>query len=104
MNSLRSDVKAIFFWSYAAIALSLWALIGFLPIAGMLIADAPIKDRVIHGVFLVSGFVGIIGVYIAYLYLRVPTPGKVSQRSLAKPLTVYATLWLAAYWTFAWPG
>ena len=101
-SNLRKDVKSIFFWTYAAVVLSTWALIGFVPISGASVADASIGYRLLHGVFLVTGFVGFIGAYVVYLFIRVPSLGQDRKKSIAVPLTVYATAWLIAYWAFSW--
>ncbi|MEM1145669.1 MAG: hypothetical protein AAGI88_24105 [Pseudomonadota bacterium] len=102
MADLREDVKGILFWTYAAVVLSTWALVSFLPIAGIAINESSIGLRVLQGVFLMSGFLGFCGAYLLYCFLRIPIPGRKRSKSVAKPLTAYASLWLAAYWGLAW--
>jgi hypothetical protein len=81
--------------------LSIWALVSFLPIVGLLTADKPLVFLIADLLFLMTGFVGLISPVIAAVFLTRPGSGGAAKNILKGRLvliTLYATVWLALYW------
>jgi|GEM_PF-1912533 len=104
-KKLRSDVNRILFWCFATLILGAWALCGFLPLAGLLIDGASPLFLLGQAAFLLTGFVGVLGLIILAQLLTPAGGGNTARRMLSGrigQLTAYATVWLVAFGLFVY--
>lgn len=105
MTSLsHRGVARLFLWMYAVPVLGFWAMLSFLPLAGVLIDEATTLSITGDAVFFVLGFGGLFSVYLLALYFAAGGEHRTLifgyMRGRVGMLTAYATLWLVAYWLF----
>ncbi len=99
-----SSVSRIFLWVYAAPVLTTWAIVSFLPIAGVLIDGVSLISMLGDALFFLLGFAGLFTVYLFALYLTADR--SLRTKILKAPqdrvgfFATYATLWLVGYWLF----
>lgn len=103
--TLRNDVNRILFWCFATLVLGTWALCGFLPFAGLLIEGASPLFLVGQAAFLLTGFVGVLGLVLLAQLLTPAGGGNTARRMLSGRiglLTAYATVWLITFGLFVY--
>jgi hypothetical protein len=103
-NSLAGDIKRNLFWAYATIALSVWALAGFLPFFGLFVQDQTTLEVIIEAVFLSTGSLGVFGLLLAVAFMkgRRRFVDRGPRSSKAGILVSYASLWMVAYAAYVW--
>lgn len=103
-TAASKDITKAFFWGYASIALSIWALASFLPLFGLFIPNQSYADLGIQALFLVTSFLSVFGGYMAVRLLKWQSvePVDGTKPSKAGLLIAYASLWLIAYSLYIW--
>jgi hypothetical protein len=99
----RESVAQAVVGVYAALILSFWGLLSFLPLAGVLIDGASPISIVGDVIFFALGFGGFATAYILALFVAQPAFRVriyASLRGRVGLVSVYATIWLVAYWLF----
>lgn len=97
----RKEIGKLVIGICAVPILSVWALVSFLPIAGLLGPGKPLIFAVADVLFLLTGF----GAFLAPVVAAVAFAGpgargniKAALQGRLAALTAYASLWLALYW------
>ncbi|MEO1404873.1 MAG: hypothetical protein AAFV54_00080 [Pseudomonadota bacterium] len=84
--------------SFGTITISIWALAGFLPIFGLLIQDQSLSHYLIQAAFLGTSAVSIFAIAVTLNLLKGQNIRVVRQaRPRLVTLTIYASVWLVAY-------
>ena len=84
--------------SFGTITISIWALAGFLPIFGLLIQDQSLVYYLIQAGFLGTGAVSVFAIAVTLNFLKGRNIRVVRQaRPRLVTLTLYASVWLVAY-------
>ena len=97
----RKDISRLIIGICAVPILSVWALVSFLPIAGLLGPEKPLIFAVADVLFLLTGFGALLAALVAaVLFARPQARGtvKASLKGRLGLITAYATVWLALYW------
>ena len=97
------DVRKLLVWTYNASVVSVWALVSFLPVVGLIQREASTAAILGEALFLATGLVGL-GSGAAAIFLMVPpeSRGRIANPLKDRPgvLAIYTTLWLGAYAAF----
>jgi hypothetical protein len=107
MSSARLEIRKLIVWSYVAPVASVWGIVSFLPVVGLLQKDISATALVAELLFLATGLIGVGGVAAGLSLLVAPE----HRSALPKPLrgrpgviAVYTTVWLVAYAAFQIPA
>jgi hypothetical protein len=96
-------VARLVLWVYTAPVLTLWALLSFIPIAGIFIEGASTISKAGDVIFLALGFGGLLTGYIVVLFLAAPgfrTKVFGALRGRVGAVSAYASAWLFGYGLF----
>ncbi|MEM9205559.1 MAG: hypothetical protein AAGA88_04450 [Pseudomonadota bacterium] len=104
---LSEDARGIVIYGAAAPTLSVWALLSFLPVAGAGMAWGSPLLVLGHLGFLAIGFAGLLFGFLFYKWAKIKTYNTdffltaADRRRRVSWLTLYAILWMIAYFTFS---
>ena len=96
----RKDIGRLIIGICAVPILSVWALVSFLPIAGLLGPGKPLIFAAADVLFLLTGFGALLAPLVAaVLFARPQARGtiKAALKGRLGLITLYATVWLALY-------
>jgi hypothetical protein len=97
----RKDIGRLIIGLCAVPILSTWAMVSFLPIAGLLGPAKPLIFAVADVLFLLTGFGALLAPLVAaVLFARPQAQGtvKTALKGRLGVITLYASVWLALYW------
>lgn len=100
----RNSISRVLVWTYAAPVVTGWAIISFLPLFGIFIADASIGSIAGDIFFFVAGFGGLFSIWVLAIVCAAQREDKSRIARIMQGriglIAAYATLWLTAYWLF----